>query len=216
MAESVSAAYARGLVELAAAKGADRHALLRSADLHAATLEDPDARVALPAYACLMRTAITLTGDGALALHYGESTDISQLSVVGLIGRASATMAEAHAQLNRYVRLVVDVEIDGAERFRLDADESGLWVVDTRRNPNAFPELTESAFAQIVCAPRLLGIPPFARAVQVTHPEPSHGDEYQRVLRTRWSSGRGATRSWRTPRFWRSRCSACRLTPSAC
>jgi AraC-like DNA-binding protein len=184
MAESVSAAYARGLVELAAAKGADRHALLRSADLHAATLEDPDARIALPAYACLMRTAITLTGDSALALHYGESTDISQLSVVGLIGRASATMAEAHAQLNRYVRLVVDVEIDGAERFRLDADESGLWVVDTRRNPNAFPELTESAFAQIVCAPRLLGIPPFARAVQVTHPEPSHGDEYQRVLRT--------------------------------
>lgn len=182
MSESVSAAYARGLVTLAVARGAERQALLQRADVGADTLEDPDARVALHRYAALMRTAIALTGDPALALRYGESTDISQYSVVGLIGRASATMADAHAQLNRYVRLVVDVEMDGDERFRLDRDANGVWIVDTRRNPNAFPELTESAFAQIVCGPRLLGIPPFAKAVQVTHPEPTHAAEYRRVL----------------------------------
>jgi AraC-like DNA-binding protein len=182
MAESVSAAYARGLVTLAVARGAERQALLQRVDIGADTLEDPDARVALHRYAVLMRTAIALTGHPALALHYGESTDISQYSVVGLIGRASATMADAHAQLNRYVRLVVDVETDGDERFRLDHDAKGMWIVDTRRNPNAFPELTESAFAQIVCGPRLLGIPPFAQAVQVTHPEPTHAAEYRRVL----------------------------------
>lgn len=182
MAESVSAAYARGLVALAAARGADRAALLQRAGIDAAILDDPDARIALHRYAGLMRTAIALTGDAALALHYGESTDISQYSVVGLIGRASATMADAHAQLNRYVRLVVDVETDGDARFRLDADGDGVWIVDTRRNPNAFPELTESAFAQVVCSPRLIGIPPFARAVEVTHPQPAHAAEYRRVL----------------------------------
>jgi AraC-like DNA-binding protein len=182
MAESVSTPYARGLLELAVSKGADRQALLESAGLDVAALADPDTRVPLSRYASLMRSAIALSGDPALALHYGESTDIAQVSVVGLIGRASATMADAHAQLNRYVRLVVDVEIDGAERFRLDPDEAGMWVVDTRRNPNAFPELTESAFAQLVCGPRHLGIPRFAKAIHVTHPEPAHGAEYQRVL----------------------------------
>ena len=30
----------------------------------------------------------------------------------------------------------------------------GLWMIDNRRNPNDFPELTESAFAQLVCGPR--------------------------------------------------------------
>ena len=183
MAESVSTPYTRGLIELGVAKGADRHALLEAAGIDAVTLADPDARVPLRCYASLMRAASAASGDPALALHYGESTDIAQVSVVGLIGRASATMADAHAQLNRYVRLVVDVEIEGAERFRLNADEAGLWVVDTRRNPNAFPELTESAFAQIVCSPRHLGIPSFAKAIHVTHPRPAHGAEYERVLR---------------------------------
>ena len=182
MAESVSAPYARGVVQLAVSKGADRQALLEAAGIGAATLDDPDARVPLPCYARLMRAAIASSGDPALSLHYGESTDIAQVSVIGLIGQASATMADAHAQLNRYVRLVVDVEFDGTDRFRLDADEAGLWVVDARRNPNAFPELTESAFAQIVCGPRQLGIRRFAKAVQVTHPEPAHGAEYERVL----------------------------------
>jgi AraC-like DNA-binding protein len=183
MADSVSAPYARGLIELAVSNGADRRTLLAAACIDAGILDDPDARVPLRRYASLVHAAIALTGDPALALHYGESTDIAQISVVGLIGRAAATMADAHVQLNRYVRLVVDVEIDGADRFRLDAGDEGLWLVDTRRNPNAFPEITESAFAQIVCAPRALGIPPFARAVQVTHPRPAHAPEYERVLR---------------------------------
>ncbi len=194
MAESVSAPYARGLVELAVSKGADRQALLGAAGIDAEALANPDGRMALHRYAALMREAVVLSRDPALALHYGESTNIAQFSVVGLIGQASATMAEAHAQLNRYVRLVVDVEIEGTERFRLDPDEAGLWLVDARRNPNAFPALTESAFAQIVCAPRALGIPRFAKAVHVSHPRPAYGPEYERVLQAPvvFAAGRNA------------------------
>ncbi|MDZ7669500.1 MAG: AraC family transcriptional regulator ligand-binding domain-containing protein [Gammaproteobacteria bacterium] len=182
MAESVSAAYARGLLELAESNGAGRTALLKESGIEAPVLSDPDARVPLSQYAALMRAAVAATGEPALALHYGESTDIAQLSVVGLIGQAAETMADAHAQLNRYVRLVVDVDTDGPERFRFDADRHGLWLVDMRRRPNAFPELTESAFAQIVCRPRQLGVPGFARAVHVTHPEPAYVDEYTRIF----------------------------------
>jgi hypothetical protein len=49
-----------------------------------------------------MRAAQQLTGEPALALHYGEALDLSELSVVGLIARASETMVDAFAQLNRY------------------------------------------------------------------------------------------------------------------
>lgn len=182
MAETVSAAYARGLLELAESKGAERTALLMESGIGDTALSDPDGRILLSRYAALMRAAAAAAGDPALALHYGEATDIAQLSVVGLIGQAAETMADAHAQLNRYVRLVVDVETDGPERFRFDSDQYGLWLVDTRQRPNAFPELTESAFAQIVCRPRVLGVPAFARAVHVTHPEPGYVDEYARVF----------------------------------
>jgi AraC-like DNA-binding protein len=179
---SVSAAYARGLLELAVAKGARRAALLERSGIGPRDLADPDARIPFANYTALMRAARHDSGDAALAIHYGEETDLAQFSILGLIGQASETMWDAFAQLNRYVRLVVDVDLSGTARFELRREGEALWLVDTRANPDEFPELTESAFAQIVSAPRHLGIPPFARAVRVTHARPDHAAEYERVF----------------------------------
>ena len=57
----------------------------------------------------------------------------------------------------------------------------GLWVVDNRDHPNDFPEL-RTTFARMICGPRRLGVPQFARAVQVTHAAPAYRDEYARVF----------------------------------
>jgi AraC-like DNA-binding protein len=92
-------------------------------------------------------------------------------------------MLEAFAQLNRYVRLVVDVECTSTNRFELRRARGGLWMVDTRRDPNSFPELTESAFSQIVCRPPAAGLPHMALAVHVTHPAPPHAAEYDRIFK---------------------------------
>jgi hypothetical protein len=93
----------------------------------------------------LMRAGQALTGDSALALHYGEQVDIAEVSIIGLIGQASETMTEAFAQLNRFVRLIVETDNEGAgDRFGIVGDRAGLWMVDNRKNPNDFPELTES------------------------------------------------------------------------
>ena len=181
---SVSAGYAKGLIELAAAKGVDRAALTARAGIDAAALDDQNNRVPFDRYVALMRAAKAMTGDAALALHYGEAANLGQFSVVGLIGQSSETIADAFRQLNRSVRLVVDVEC-ASERFQLVHDRRGGWLVDTRKRPNDFPELTESAFAQLLCATRTYGEVSQAREIHFTHPDPGYRSEYERIFRTR-------------------------------
>lgn len=181
---TVSAGYARGLMDLAVSKGADREALLRRAGIEAARLQDQDARIPFDRYVALMRAAKALAHDPALALHYGETVDISEISVVGLIGQASETMRDAFVQLNRFARLIVEVDCgDSPHRFQLAFDRGGLWMVDTRRDANLFPELTESAFAQLVCGPRRFDDASFVKAVHFTHLDPGYREECERIFR---------------------------------
>ena len=181
---TVGAGYARGLLELAVSKGAARAALLARSGITEADLEDHDNRIPISRYVALMRAGKELAGDPALALHYGESIDLSELSIVGLIARASETMMHAFAQLNRYGRLVIEVEgVGDSDRFRIVPENRQLWLVDTRTNPNDFPELTESTFARMISGTRPFGgETPFVQEVHVTHQEPAHRAEYDRIF----------------------------------
>ena len=180
---SVAASFAGGLIKLAVTKGASRSELVRRAGLSETTLSDPDARVPFAKYIDLMRAAKELSGDPSLALHYGE-VSIHEVSIVGLIGQASESGPETFAQLNRYVPLVVDVDMPaGALRFQIRRERGGLWFVDTRTTLLDFPELTESWAAQFACGPRHLNMPQWVKEVHVSHAAPGHAAEYERVLR---------------------------------
>jgi len=180
---TVGAGYARGLLGLAVAKGASRTELAERAGIDLRDLADQDGRIPFPRYVALMRAAKVLARDPALGLHYGEAVDIAEVSLIGLLGQAAETMQEAFAQLNRYVRLIVETDNAGdGRRFQMVADRGGFWMVDTRKNPNAFPELTESAFAQLICGPRRFDETPFVKAVHVTHADPGYRDEYERIF----------------------------------
>jgi AraC-like DNA-binding protein len=178
---SVSAGFAGGLLELAVAKGADRNMLLACAGIDPRDLTDQDSRIPFVKYVALMRAGKELTGEPALALHYGE-VNIAKVSIVGLIGQASETMLEAFMQLNRYVRLVVDVDLGTDQRFQVRQERGGVWLVDTRSHSNDFPELTESAFSQLVCGPRNYGVTQLVKEVHVTHAEPAYRAEYERIF----------------------------------
>jgi AraC-like DNA-binding protein len=183
---SVSAGFARALVELAVSKGADGPALAARAGLDLAQLEDQDNRIAYDDYVTLMRAAKAMTGDDALALHYGEAFELAQLSIVALIGQSCETMADAFAQLARYTRLIIDIEVSDPHGQRLVLSREGgeVWLVDTRTNPNAFPELTESSFARMASASRIPpGQTPWVKAIHVTHAAPAWRAEYDRVFR---------------------------------
>jgi AraC-like DNA-binding protein len=177
---TVAAGLARGLMELAVDKGASQPELLARSGIAAEDLTDVDRRIPLAKYVALMRAGQELANDPALALHYGETNDMSRISIVGLIADACETMAEAMVQVNRFGRLVV--EFDGPkDRFKIVAKDGGLWTVDTRENPNAFPELTESTFARAICGPRRFGVTSLAKAVHVTHKAPAYRAEYERI-----------------------------------
>jgi AraC-like DNA-binding protein len=180
---SIAAGNARALMEFAVVKGASRESLAERSGIDTAKLQDQDNRIPFAKYVALMRAAKELCNDPALALRFGEEVDFAEMSVVGLIGRASETMVDGFVQFNRYARLVVD-EGSGADRFVLSRDSGQLWVVDTRPNPDDFPEFIESSFARMVCTSRRwFPEAEFIKAVHVTHPAPAYRAEYDRIFR---------------------------------
>ena len=192
----VAAGFARGLIDLAATKGAEPAALIEAAGLDPADLEDQDYRIGFDRYVALMRAAKALTGDPALALHFGEAMDIGELSIVGLLSQGCATPAQAFAELGRYMKLAVDLDLGETDRLQLARRGGALWVVDGRPDPNDFPELTESGFARMVAGGRRLGVPSPIREVQVTHEEPPYRAEYDRIFQApvRFGCGWNAVR----------------------
>lgn len=181
--QTISAGIVSGLLDFASGRGADRGLLIESAGMEPGTLADPDNRVPLPRYVQLLRTAQSVTGDPALALHFGEDVGMSKISILGLIMEASATMGEAFLQLQRYGRLAAEIEgVADGPRFELINRFGKLFMVDRRQTPNAVPELTESAFVSLVCGPRRFLSQPHVLSVHVTHPAPTYSDEYERIF----------------------------------
>jgi AraC-like DNA-binding protein len=169
-------------MELAVSKGASQVILADRSGIDPADLQDQDNRIPFAKFVALMRAGKELCRDPALALHFGETFDISEMSIVGLIGRACETLADAFAQLNRYARLVAEVDLGTADRLLLERSSEGLWIVDSRKLPNDFPELTESTFARMVCTSRRFGKRQFVKMVHVTHSEPAYRAEYRRIF----------------------------------
>ena len=188
---TVAAGLARGAMDFAVSKGAVATELAKLSGIDPRDLADQDNRVPLAKYQALLRAAKELCRDPAFALHFGEAGDLSEMSVVGLIGRASQTMLEAFMQLNRYGRLVVEVDLGTTDRFQLAPGDGGLWLIDTRRNPNDFPELTESTMARVTSGCRRMivdsgwtGEIPSLKAARFTHADPGYRTEYDRIFGT--------------------------------
>lgn len=205
---TVAAGLARGLIEYASRKGAAPAALVERSGIDPGELDDQDGRVPMDKYVALMRAAKVMTGDPALALHYGDEVDMAELSVVGLLLHASETFGEVLAQLNRYGRLLVEVDTGGADRFQLHRVAGKLWIVDARPDPDDFQELTEATFARFVGRTRQFGMTGFVTEVHVTHSAPAHAAEYERVFGapTRFGTGWNAMRvdqSWLSHRVQR-------------
>lgn len=181
---TIAAGFARALMELAVSRGADRKALGEQSGIDSMQLSDPDNRIPFASYVALMRAGQALTGDPALALHFGEAFDMAEISIVGLLCMASETAGEAFAQLNRYEQLIADVHgLTRGPRLVLERSAGQIWLVDTRDNPNDFPELTESGFARMVCTGRRMpGQRQLIEAVHVTHAPPPYRDEYDRIF----------------------------------
>ena len=182
---TIAAGAVRALLEFAVSRGANRGILTERSEIHPPDLRDRDQRIPFTRYVALMRAGQELCRDPALALHFGESVPVSEISLGCLVGAYSETMAEGLALVNRYAPLTVEVdEVGTGDRFVFERANGQVWIIDTRGNPNEFPELTESAFARMICTGRrFLGDQSALKAVHVTHADPSYRAEYDRIFR---------------------------------
>lgn len=182
---TVAAGLFRGFLDFATEEGAERTALLAAAGVDAGALADQDARIPLSAYKALIDDAVAQTGDGALGIRFSVGTPLDRISIVGLIVHSSASVADSMIQLNRYNRLMVEVDVmGGGERYSIVPEGGTVWIVDNRPDPNSFPTLTENAFGRFIGEfRRSFPDRPFALAMEVTHPRPAHAAAYDALFR---------------------------------
>jgi AraC-like DNA-binding protein len=187
---TVGAGYARGLADFAVSKGANRETLLERAQISALELEDLDNRIPVARYVALFRAGAELTGDPALALHYGEAVRMQEISIVGLICEACETTFDVGTQLNRYGRLMFDDgDSEPTDMVRLASGEGSVWIEASGKFFNLDPYIAEAEFSRLVWNTRgLLASHPdaknidFPKLVHFTHEDPGYGAEYERVF----------------------------------
>lgn len=181
---TVSGGFFKALLDFTASLGADRAALLARTGVAEADFADQDARIPLAAYKILYRAGQEMTGEPALALKFPEATRFEQISIVGLICQAADTMGGALKQLNRFSRLVIEVDgVSDGPRFQLTPREDGLWIEDHCAVED-FPELIEAGLARFTCeVARHYPDFVFVLAAHLKRPRPAHAAAYEPILR---------------------------------
>jgi AraC-like DNA-binding protein len=202
---TVGAGYAKGLLDFAVSKGAPQGKLLERAHIAPQDVEDLDNRIPLSRYVALMKAGIDLLNEPALALQYGEAVRMQDLSIVGLICEACETTLDVGMQLNRYGRLVFDVNPgNGSSMVRLVNRDDGLWMQVANQSFNSDQLVIEAELARLVWNTRTMfrGHPhlqksPFPLELHFSHAEPSYRAEYERVFQAPITFGT----TWNALRF---------------
>jgi AraC-like DNA-binding protein len=182
MTATVAATYVRALLDFAVSRGASRDGLVQRAGVNLHQLEDGEGRIPFATYLALLRAAKTACNDPALALHFGEEVDMSQLTLVGLTSKPTGSLTDDAASLNRYAPLALDV--GAADRFQFDRIDGKIWIIDNRCPPFDTPEITESFFARAVSGMRRwFSGRQLINEVHVKHAAPPYRAEYDRIFR---------------------------------
>lgn len=195
---TMAAGFSAALLDYAVQRGAPRAHLLTMSGLEAADLADQDARVPVACYQALIAAGIEATGDTALLLRHTFQSKLETISIVGQIVHCSKSLAHAIAQLNRYLRLMAEVDtVAGNDRFELLQENAQVWIVDhiTVAGPDYIG--LEASFARFISEFRR-SFPdlPFALEMEVTYPAPPHAAEYPNLFRipVRFDGSRNALR----------------------
>jgi AraC-like DNA-binding protein len=165
------------VVDFAAARGQDAHALCHSAGLRYATLHAPGARVPYTLAERLSERATTLIGDPNIGLHLAHDVRVPRHFDAGvLMLSASATVRVAIERMVRYQRFWGD-----GERSQLAAANDGITVRYEMPGPTGMMRRhsDECALAELVLGLNMLAADSVnARAVRFRHAAPRERHEH--------------------------------------
>lgn len=186
---TIAAGFVKAFLDFAVSRGADRRELTDHAQIRAHEIAQPDNRVPFASYMTLMGSAIDMCDEPALALHFGESVRLQDISILGLVGHCE-TAEQAREHANRFGRLAVDDgNREGSHRVEFVRDGENVWLNFTGRLYREYPRFTESSLARAVCDGRAFAVMhpdkpwPTPKAVSFTHDEPGYRVEYERIFR---------------------------------
>ena len=188
--QTIAAGYPRALLDFAVSKGAVRTALLAASGLSEAGLMQQDDRVAIDRYVALFRAAAEMTGDSAIALHFGEAVRMQDISIVGRICEACETTIDVGRELNRYAALMVDdAHGEPATLMRNVWKDGGLWIEMPHSLFAAHTPIVEAEFARLVWNARTMFAASaafqeisFPRIIHFMHRDPGYAADYERVF----------------------------------
>ncbi len=199
----MAAGFAAALLDYAVEKGADRGQLLDVSGLTHDALAKQDGRILVSAYHALIGAAIAATGDGALVMRHTMESKLESMSIVGQIVHSSNSMVHSMQQLNRYARLMADVDImQGADRFEVAVEDDKVWIVDHLPQPYQTPMAIEASFSRFISEfRRSFPDKVFGIEMEVTYPPPPYMSAYAELLKVpvRFNGTRNALR---IDRFW--------------
>jgi AraC-like DNA-binding protein len=186
---TIAACFAKSFLNFAVARGADRQTLLERSELQCDDLGEPDNRLPFVKYMALIRAAVEVCDEPALALQFGEAIRLSDISILGLVGHME-TAEDARRQANRFGRLAVDDgNNEGSHRVELVREDGAVWLEFTGALYRDNPLFTESTFARCVCDGRAFETVhgakswPRPKAIRFTYEEPSYRADYDRIFR---------------------------------
>lgn len=150
MAATMAAAVAKAFLDYAASARAPRSMLLRAAGLAEADLTDQDVRIPVAGHFGMIEAAMAATGGASLLLRHVLDSRFQTTSIVGQIMYAAWSFPHSLAQLDRYGRLMAEVEIPGGRaRFGILREGDAVWLVDNSPAQGRWMA-TEASVARIV------------------------------------------------------------------
>ena len=166
----------RALVEACARLGLDTDALLASAGLERAQVDNPDGRLPTAKVMTLWREAYERAGDPNLALHAVEALPFGAYTVIDFLARTSSSIGDAIERISKYFPLIntsVQLPIDR------DGDHVRIGVMPVTV-PRAYTEYTLAAvFLRTRVATDIAF--PLAR-VDFTYDAPADSSEHARIF----------------------------------
>lgn len=177
---SISISLVRTLIEAVERSGVSRDAFLEASALDRTLLDDPDARLDLPAYDRVQELALDITRNPALGLHMGDSQSLSAFQVVGFLASHCRTIREGLDVFFRYHRIVSDCP---ASYLVERGDESVLIYNFPRTTPRCSQLRAEFGMTRLFrIAQMFLRVGATPRQVWFEHAAPSYAAEYTRIF----------------------------------